>query len=78
MLSLPELRADCSALLDYCAGDVAATLEVLRCVYPLFNEQCPHPSTLSGMLAMSSAYLPTDRCCESQPSRYWLRLHYIC
>ena len=64
-LGLPELMADCPNLLDYCAGDVVATLDVLRILFPLYSEQCPHPATLSGMLTMSTSFLPTNNCWEN-------------
>ena len=64
-LNMAELREDCHHLLEYCAGDVTATLEVLRAVYPLFTEHCPHPATLAGMLIMSTSFLPTSNCWEN-------------
>jgi DNA polymerase gamma 1 len=64
-LGLSELMADCPNLLSYCAGDVTATLDVLRILFPLYSEQCPHPATLSGMLTMSTSFLPTNNCWEN-------------
>ena len=64
-LSLAELNVDCENLLEYCAGDVGATLEVLRVLYPLYTEHCPHPATLAGMLTMSTSFLPTSNCWET-------------
>ena len=64
-LSLAELSADCDNLLEYCAGDVTATLEVLRTLYPLYTEHCPHPASLAGMLTMSTGFLPTSNCWET-------------
>ena len=64
-LSLAELSSDCDNLLEYCAGDVAATLEVLRVLYPLYTEHCPHPATLAGMLTMSTSFLPTSNCWDT-------------
>ena len=64
-LSLAELSQDCDNLLEYCAGDVSATLEVLRVLYPLYTEHCPHPATLAGMLTMSTGFLPTSNCWET-------------
>jgi DNA polymerase gamma 1 len=61
-LSLAELRQDIPRLLDYCAGDVMATLEVTRVLAPRFLQSCPHPVTLAGMLIMSNSYLPTNTC----------------
>ena len=64
-LSLAELSADCENLLEYCGSDVAATMEVLRVLYPLYTEHCPHPATLAGMLTMSTSFLPTSNCWET-------------
>ena len=64
-LSLAELSGDCENLLEYCGGDVAATMEVLRVLYPLYTEHCPHPATLAGMLTMSTSFLPTSNCWET-------------
>ena len=61
-LSMAELSRDLDTLLSYCAGDVAATCEIARRVYPLYAEMCPHPATLAGMLAMSTCVLPTSNC----------------
>ena len=55
---LAEVRGDFQGLMRYCARDVAATSQVLKVVYPLFRQRCPHPATLGGMLEMSSCYLP--------------------
>jgi len=62
--SLAELRADLGNLVTYCAGDVAATLEVAGALVPRFLGRCPHPATLAGMLAMSTGFLPTSSCWE--------------
>jgi len=64
-LGLPELMRDCANLLSYCAGDVGATLDVLRVLFPLFSQHCPHPASLSGMLTMSTSFLPTSSCWEN-------------
>jgi len=61
-LTLAELRDDCHNLVAYCAGDVAATLQLSRALIPKFLKSCSHPATLSGMLTMSSSYLPTNNC----------------
>ena len=61
-LSLAELRQDIPNLLNYCAGDVLATLDVSKVLIPKFLRACPHPVTLSGMLTMSTSFLPTNNC----------------
>ena len=61
-LSMSQLSDDLHNLLTYCAGDVAATCDITRVLFPLFSEHCPHPATLSGMLTMSTAFLPTSNC----------------
>ena len=61
-LSMSELRDDVDNLLSYCAGDVSATRDVTRVLFPLFWEMCPHPASLAGMLTMSTSALPTTNC----------------
>ena len=61
-LSMAELRDDLDNLLTYCAGDVSATTDITRSLYPLFSEMCPHPASLAGMLTMSTSTLPTSNC----------------
>ena len=63
-LSLAELRQDIPNLLDYCAGDVAATLKLFQALLPKFLKAFPDPVTLSGMLTMSTSFLPTNNCWE--------------
>lgn len=46
--------------MQYCCNDVQCTHELSRSLFPLFQEHCPHPVTLAGMLEMGSAYLPVD------------------
>ncbi len=58
--TLDDVRADFQKLMTYCANDVVATASVFKTVFPLFRERCPHPVTLSGMLNMSVAFLPTN------------------
>ena len=59
-LPMKELREDAPNLLSYCARDVMATFEVSRVLIPKFLRSCPHPASLSGILTMSSSYLPTS------------------
>eukprot|EP00088_Acartia_fossae_P013148 TRINITY_DN1683_c0_g1_i7.p1 TRINITY_DN1683_c0_g1~~TRINITY_DN1683_c0_g1_i7.p1 ORF type:complete len:1146 (-),score=216.92 TRINITY_DN1683_c0_g1_i7:47-3484(-) len=59
-LSLAELREDIPNLLTYCLKDVKATLEVVQVLVPKFVANCSHPASLSGMLTMSTSYLPTN------------------
>ena len=47
---IEEIRGDFQSLMKYCATDVAATSQVLKVLYPLFRQRCPHPATL-GMCA---------------------------
>ena len=61
-LSMAELSRDVDTLLSYCAGDVSATMDITRVLYPLYTEHCPHPATLAGMLTMSTTILPTSNC----------------
>ena len=61
-MSMAELREGLDNLLTYCSGDVSATCDIARCIFPLFSEMCPHPATLAGMLTMSTSVLPTSNC----------------
>lgn len=58
--TLKEIKEDFQNLISYCAGDVLATLSVLKSLYPMFKERFPHPVTLAGMLELSTAYLPVN------------------
>lgn len=57
---LADVRENFQSLMTYCAGDVGATHNVLRNLYPMFSERFPHPVTLSGMLELGMAYLPIN------------------
>ena len=46
--------------MHYCCNDVQCTHELLCSLFPRFQEHCPHPVTLAGMLEMGSAYLPVN------------------
>lgn len=56
--TLKDIQDDFQNLMTYCATDVMATLKVLRALYPMFQDRCPHPVSFSGMLEMGSAFLP--------------------
>lgn len=47
--------------MTYCAEDVSHTHTLLKAVFPKFQQNCPHPVTLAGMLEMGSAYLPVNQ-----------------
>lgn len=59
--TLEDVREDFQMLFQYCATDVVTTHEVFRIVLPKFLQKCPHPISFAGMLAMGSAFLPTDQ-----------------
>ncbi|XP_053406122.1 DNA polymerase subunit gamma-1-like [Mercenaria mercenaria] len=59
--STADVRDNFQELMNYCAGDVRATYEVFRVLWPEFNERFPHPVTLSGMLEMATGYLPINQ-----------------
>jgi len=61
-LTLPELRDDVTNLLSYCAQDVFATLQLSMVLIPKFMKACPHPATFTGVLNMSTSFLPTNNC----------------
>ena len=46
--------------MSYCSEDVYHTHQVFQAVYPIFQQHCPHPVTLAGMLEMGSMYLPVN------------------
>lgn len=58
--TLGEINKQFQTVMEYCAKDVQATYNVLRKLFPLFLERFPHPVTLSGMLELSTAYLPVN------------------
>ncbi|KRT78759.1 hypothetical protein AMK59_7730 [Oryctes borbonicus] len=58
--SLLQIREDFDNVMDYCAGDVIATYNILKVLYPMFIERFPHPVTLAGILELSTAYLPVN------------------
>ncbi|XP_012063570.1 PREDICTED: DNA polymerase subunit gamma-1, mitochondrial [Atta cephalotes] len=58
--TLKDIKDNFSMLMSYCASDVVATHNILRKLFPLFQERFPHPVTLAGMLELSSAYLPVN------------------
>lgn len=47
-------------LMNYCAGDVQATHEVFRKVFPKFCKTCPHPVSFSALRHINSIFLPTS------------------
>lgn len=58
--TLKEIRDDFQNLMTYCANDVIATNEIIKELYPLFQERFPHSATLAGMLELGTAYLPVN------------------
>ena len=59
--TLDDVRASFDALMTYCANDVRATHELAQILVPEFREASPHPVTFSGLLEMSSVYLPVNK-----------------
>lgn len=58
--SLFDIRENFNTLCSYCAGDVRATFEVARVLWPQFQAASPHPVSLAGMLEMSIPILPVN------------------
>lgn len=58
--SMDDVRSNFQSLMSYCANDVKATFRVFESLFPTFLERFPHPVTLSGMLEMSTMYLPVN------------------
>ncbi|CAH0746407.1 unnamed protein product [Diatraea saccharalis] len=59
-MAISSLNNLSEKLMQYCAGDVVATHNILKNLLPLFLERFPHPVTLAGMLELGSAYLPVN------------------
>ncbi|CAK1542741.1 unnamed protein product [Leptosia nina] len=58
--TMDDVIQNFETLMNYCAGDVVATHNVLGQLFPMFLERFPHPVTLAGMLELGSAYLPVN------------------
>ncbi|CAG9765430.1 unnamed protein product [Ceutorhynchus assimilis] len=58
--SLTDIKEDFQKCMKYCSGDVTATYNVVKELFPLFLDRFPHPVTLSGMLELGTAYLPIN------------------
>ncbi|CRK99798.1 CLUMA_CG013106, isoform A [Clunio marinus] len=58
--TMKDIRDDFQNLMNYCANDVVATNEVIKKLFPMFEERFPHPATLAGMLELGTAYLPVN------------------
>lgn len=58
--NLQDVRENFQNLVNYCASDVEATFNILKVLYPLFEERFKHPATLAGMLEIGLAYLPIN------------------
>jgi len=61
---ISTLRENIAELLAYCVSDVAATLQVVQVLVPKFLQSCKNRATLSGMLTMSTSFLPTNSAWE--------------
>ncbi|KAK3606282.1 hypothetical protein CHS0354_037959 [Potamilus streckersoni] len=59
--TMKDVREQFQQLMNYCSGDVEATLETFRSLWPEFNDRFPHPVTLAGMLELGMGYLPINR-----------------
>ncbi|KAF8267209.1 DNA polymerase family A-domain-containing protein [Lactarius quietus] len=55
-----EIREGLQDYLNYCANDVSVTHRVYAKVLPEFLESCPTPVSFSGILTMSSSFLPVN------------------
>ncbi|XP_018560902.1 DNA polymerase subunit gamma-1, mitochondrial [Anoplophora glabripennis] len=58
--TMSDVKENFQQVMTYCAGDVIATYEILKELFPMFLERFPHPVTLAGMLELSTAYLPVN------------------
>ncbi|CAG4938189.1 unnamed protein product [Parnassius apollo] len=57
---MEDVHENFQTLMNYCAGDVIATHNVLKEILPMFLERFPHPVTFAGMLELGTAYLPVN------------------
>ncbi|CAH1983405.1 unnamed protein product [Acanthoscelides obtectus] len=64
--TLSEINSEFQTVMKYCSGDVIATCDIFKVLFPMFSERFPHPATLAGMLELGTAYLPVN----SNWSRY--------
>lgn len=58
--TIEDVKSNFNMLMSYCASDAIATHNILRKLFPIFQERFPHPVTLAGMLELGSAYLPVN------------------
>lgn len=58
--TIEDIKNNFNMLMSYCGSDAVATHNILRNLFPLFQERFPHPVTLAGMLELGSAYLPVN------------------
>lgn len=47
--TMSDVKENFQQVMAYCAGDVIATYEILRELFPMFLERFPHPVTLAGI-----------------------------
>lgn len=59
--TIEEVRSDFQNLMNYCSGDVQATHNVLKKIFPVFYKRFPNPVTFAAMLEMGQMYLPINR-----------------
>ncbi|KAI9139245.1 DNA polymerase family A-domain-containing protein [Paraphysoderma sedebokerense] len=53
-----EIQASFDDIMNYCASDVEITFKIFQIVFPHYIEKCPHPASFTGMLKISSGFLP--------------------
>lgn len=48
-------------LMDYCSGDVIATFEVTKKLFPVYKEKVPHPVSFAALRHLGTLILPTTK-----------------
>ncbi|KAJ8936294.1 hypothetical protein NQ318_001487, partial [Aromia moschata] len=54
--TLLDIKNNFQEVMNYCSGDVIATYEVLKELFPMFLERFPHPVTLADIAECEQAY----------------------
>lgn len=56
-----DIIDDFNNLMDYCSGDVAATFEVTKKLFPIFKQKIPHPVSFAALRHLGTLVLPTTK-----------------
>lgn len=56
-----DIIDDFNNLMDYCSGDVIATFEVTKKLFPIFQQKIPHPVSFAALRHLGTLVLPTTK-----------------